>query len=125
VTKFPIDRAALPQFREKFKRKVISCCKDIRAIISCYKLFVVHNKDDIPSEVFTQQFWYYIGQFITDKKVTHKKALNDSIKTYFDDFKQKHRTIVISHSFTEGYSHCLTEAASEISFSYAKSIVEL
>ncbi|KAI8979512.1 hypothetical protein BDF20DRAFT_940138, partial [Mycotypha africana] len=127
--KLPIDSAVLPQFREKFKEKVISCCKDIRAIVFRCQLFVnaylVHNKNAIPSEVFTQQFWYSVGQLVTGKKVTHKKALNDDIKNYFDDFKEKHPTIVISQSFTKGYSHCLTEAAKDISVSYTNSIVEL
>ncbi|KAI8973173.1 hypothetical protein BDF20DRAFT_945342 [Mycotypha africana] len=52
VTNLPIDRAALSQFREKFKEKVISCCKDITAIVFRCQLFVnaylVHNKNDIP-----------------------------------------------------------------------------
>ncbi|KAI8982220.1 hypothetical protein BDF20DRAFT_817930, partial [Mycotypha africana] len=129
VRKIPLDRAVLPQFREKFKEKVISYCKDIRAIVFRCQLFanayLVHNKNDIPSKVFTQQFWYSIAQLITGKKVNHKKALNDSIKTYFDDFKQKHPTIVISHGFTKGYSHYLKEAAKEISVSYTNSIIEL
>ncbi|KAI8967502.1 hypothetical protein BDF20DRAFT_797833, partial [Mycotypha africana] len=95
-------------------------CKNIRAIVFRCQLFVnaylVHNKNDIPSKVFPQQFWYSIAQLIT---------LNDSIKTYFDDFKQKHPTIVLSHGFTKRYSHCLTEAAKEISVSYTNFIVEL
>ncbi|KAI8984087.1 hypothetical protein BDF20DRAFT_807872, partial [Mycotypha africana] len=93
VRKLPVCRAVLPQFREEFKEKVILCCKDIRAIVFRCQLFVnaylVHNKNDIPSVVFTQQFWYSIAQLVT------------------------------------GYSHCLTEAAKEISISYTNTIVEL
>ncbi|KAI8991970.1 hypothetical protein BDF20DRAFT_807306, partial [Mycotypha africana] len=77
--KLPVSRAALPEYREKFMEKVISCCKDLRAIMFRCQLFVnaylVHNKkNDFPSGVFTQQFWYSIGQLVTGKKVAHKTA---------------------------------------------------
>ncbi|KAI8975378.1 hypothetical protein BDF20DRAFT_822963 [Mycotypha africana] len=130
TSKLPVSRAVLPEYPKKFKEKVISCCKDIRDIMFRCQLFVnaylVHNKkNDFPSRVFTQQFWYSIGQLATGKKVTHKTAVNDSIKTFFEDFQQEYSAVVISNKFTKGYSQCLTEAAQETSVAYNKSIVEL
>ncbi|KAI8984673.1 hypothetical protein BDF20DRAFT_911748 [Mycotypha africana] len=74
--KLPVSRAVLPEYQEW-----------------------------LSSRVFTQQFWYSIGQLVTGKKVTHKTAVNDSIKTFFfEDFKEEHPAIVTSKNFTKGYS---------------------
>ncbi|KAI8990959.1 hypothetical protein BDF20DRAFT_812481, partial [Mycotypha africana] len=127
--KLPIDSAVLPTFREKFRERVISCCNDIRAIVFRSQLFVnaylIHNKKDTPKEIFTQQFWYSVGQLVTGKTVTNKKAINDSMKNFYKQFKEKHPAVEVSYSFTKGYSQCLTEACKELSTTYTNSIVEL
>ncbi|KAI8971783.1 hypothetical protein BDF20DRAFT_838074 [Mycotypha africana] len=76
--KLPVSRAVLPEYREKFMKKVISCCNGIRAIIFRCQLFVdtylAHNKkNDFPSGVFTQQFWYSIEQL--QSAITSPKAI--------------------------------------------------
>ncbi|KAI8968278.1 hypothetical protein BDF20DRAFT_801693, partial [Mycotypha africana] len=129
--KLPLTSAVKPAFREQFQEKVISCCSDIRRIVFSSQLFVNSKKDSkeankdrsIP-DVFCQQFWYSVGQLITGKQVTHKTALSEDIKQYYTDFKAKFPTIEVKHKLTVGYSHCLTEAAKELSVSYTNSIVE-
>ncbi|KAI8971765.1 hypothetical protein BDF20DRAFT_948019 [Mycotypha africana] len=95
--KLPLTSAVKPAFREQFQEKIISCCSDIRRIVFSSQLFVNSKKDS-------------------------KEANKD--RSIPDVFCQQFWYSVVKHKLTVGYSHCLTEAAKELSVSYTNSIVE-